>query len=133
MEIVWESSTREAYGSGLLTLHVWCDIRSMPEEQQAPLSPIITAAFVSSLTSAYSSKTIRNYLYGIRAWHIFHRVKWEMNEPEMESLLKATKKATPESSKQKTRKDCPTLHNSSQLFEPTLTSVTPLKLQYMLA
>ena len=103
MEIIWESSMREAYGSGLLTFHVWCDIRSMPEEQQAPLSPIFTAAFVSSLTGAYSSKTIRNYLYGIRAWHIFHGVKWEMNEPEMEALLKATEKATPESSKRKKR------------------------------
>ena len=35
------------------------------------LSSIVTAAFVSTLTGAYSSKTIRNYLYGICIWHIF--------------------------------------------------------------
>lgn len=103
MEIVWEPSTLEGYGSGLLTYHVWCDIRAIPEEQQAPLSPIIASAFVSTLAGAYSWKTIRNYLYGIHTWHIFHGVKWEMNELEMEALLRAAEKATPESSKWKKR------------------------------
>jgi len=63
----------------------------------------VAAAFVSTLAGAYWWKMIRNYLYGIRAWHIFHGVKWEMNEPEMEALLKAAKKATPKSLKQKKR------------------------------
>lgn len=103
MGVVWEPSTLEGYGSGLLTYHVWCDLRAMPEEQRAPLSPIVAAAFVSTLAGTFSWKTIRNYLYGIRAWHIFHGVKWEMNEPEMEALLKATEKATPASSKRKKR------------------------------
>jgi hypothetical protein len=103
MELVWEPSTLESYGSGLLTYHVWCDVRVIPEEQRAPLSPIVAAAFVSTLAGAYSWKTIRNYFYGVRAWHIFHGVKWEMNEPEMEALLKAAEKATPESSKRKKR------------------------------
>ena len=100
MQNVWEPSTLEGYGSGLLTFHVRCDVRAIPEEQQAPLSPIIAAAFISMLASTYSWKTIRNYLYGIHTWHIFHGVKWEMNKPEMEALLKATEKTTPESSKQ---------------------------------
>jgi len=63
----------------------------------------VAAAFVSTLAGAYSWKTIRNYLFGVWAWHIFHGVKWEMNEPEMEALLKAAEKATPESSKRKKR------------------------------
>jgi len=33
MELVWEPSTLESYGSGLLTYHVWCDVRVIPEEQ----------------------------------------------------------------------------------------------------
>jgi len=103
MEVVWEPSTLEGYGTGLLTYHVWCDTRAMPEEQRAPLSPVVAAAFVSTLAGTFSWKTIRNYLYSIRAWQIFHGVKWEMNEPEMEALLKATEKATPESSKRKKR------------------------------
>jgi hypothetical protein len=103
MEVVWEPSTLEAYGSGLLTYHVWCDARALPEEQRAPLSPVVAAAFISTLAGTFSWKTIRNYLHGIRAWHIFHGIKWEMNEPEMEALLRAAEKATPESSKRKKR------------------------------
>ena len=103
MEAAWELSTLESYGSGLLAYYVWCDIREMPEEQRAPVSPIVAAAFVSTLAGAYAGKTIKNYLYGIRVWHIFHGVEWKMNEPEMETLLKGAEKATPTSSKCKKR------------------------------
>ena len=103
MELVWEPSTLESYGSGLLTYHIWCDVRVIPERQWALLSPIVAAVFVSTLADGYSWKTIQNYFYGICAWHIFHRVKWKMNEPEMESLLKAAERATPESLKRKKR------------------------------
>ena len=72
----------------------------------------------------------KNYLYSIHAWHIFHGVKWEMNEPEIEALLKATEKATPESSKMKKRGH-PTPRLSSEPSKPNLTSTSPSKWQYM--
>ena len=106
MEVIggsWETSTHETYGSGLLIYHVFCDNRQIPEDQRAPMSQILAASFVSTIAGAYAGKTIRNYFYGVRAWHILHGVSWSMNENEMEALLKGAEKAAPDSSKSKQR------------------------------
>ena len=103
LEGSWENSTLESYGSGLLVFHVFCDDNDIPEEQRAPTSPILAASFVATMAGAYSGKTIRNYFYGVRAWHILHGVKWEMNVPEMDGLLKGAEKVTPATSKRKQR------------------------------
>jgi len=99
----WEQSTRETYGSGLLIFHIFCDNKNIPEEQRAPLSPVLAAAFVSAIAGTYSGSAIRNYFYGVHAWHILHGVRWQMNEPEMEALLRAAEKAAPPASKRKKR------------------------------
>ncbi len=97
----WETSTRETYGSGLLVFHIFCDNKNIPEEQRAPLSPVLAAAFISTIAGTYSCSAIRNYFYGVRAWHLLHGVRWQMNEPEMEALLRAAEKAAPPASKKK--------------------------------
>jgi len=99
----WEVSTRETYGSGLLIYHVFCDDKQIPEDQHAPMSPILAASFISTIAGAYSGQTIRNYFYGVRAWHVLHGIDWKMNEPEMEALLKGAEKAAPATSKRKRR------------------------------
>jgi hypothetical protein len=103
MSQAWESSTRETYGSGLLMFHVFCDNKQISKAQHAPISHILLSAFISELAGTYSGRTIANYVYGIRAWHILHRAAWELNEPEVEALLTGASKLAPPSSKRKKR------------------------------
>lgn len=100
----WTDSTLESYGSGLLAFHVFCDMKLIPDPERAPVSPVALSAFIAAMAGSYSGKTIANYLYGVRAWHILHGVPWKLNEPEIEALLKAAEKLTPPSSKRKKRR-----------------------------
>jgi hypothetical protein len=99
----WEESTLAAYGSGLLNFHVFCDQKSIPEEERAPASPTLIGAFIASIAGTYSGSTIDNYVYGIRAWHILHGVTWHMDTAELEALLRAAEKATPQTARKKKR------------------------------
>ena len=97
----WADSTREAYGSGLLVYHVFCDTRTIPEVQHAPASSVLIAAFIASLARSHSGSAISNYLYGIRAWHTLHGARWHLNDTEMAAVLKGADKMAPASSKRK--------------------------------
>jgi hypothetical protein len=99
----WADSTRETYGSGLLAFHVFCDARGISESDRSPATQVLLSTFISAMAGAYSGKTIANYLYGVRAWHILHGSPWHLNELEMEALLKAAISVTPPSSKRKKR------------------------------
>ncbi|KAF8970300.1 DNA breaking-rejoining enzyme [Flammula alnicola] len=96
-------STRESYGTGLLIYHVFCDRKMISEQQRAPASPILIASFIATIAGAYSGKSISNYVYGVRAWHILHGTNWNVDDAEITTLLKAAEKATPASSKRKKR------------------------------
>ena len=100
----WADSTRKAYGSGLLVYHIFCDTRSIPEDQRAPASSVLIAAFIASLAGSHSGSAISNYLYSIRAWHTLHGVKWHLNDTEMAAVLKGADKMAPTSSKRKKRR-----------------------------
>jgi len=104
MSNAWAETTRESYSAGLLVFHVFCDTREIPEPQRAPVSPLLLAAFVASLAGTYSRSAIANYVYGIRAWHLLHGVVWQLNEPELETLLKGAERIAPASSKRKKRR-----------------------------
>ena len=100
----WEEDTRAAYGAGLLMWHCFCDSRATPEHERAPASQALVSAFVAHMAAAYSGKTIANYLYGIRAWHMLHSVPWQVESSEMETMLRAADKLTPNASKRKRRR-----------------------------
>lgn len=107
---------------------VFCNKKSIPEEDRAPASHILLLSFVSTLTGAYSGSTISNYLYGVRAWHILHGVPWQVEKPEMEVMLKAAEKVTPPSSRRKkqhlyTIKFITTIRQQLDLSKPLDTSV----------
>lgn len=103
LELAWAESTRESYGSGLLVFHVFCDRKTIPEDQRAPACPLLIAAFISTIAGAYAGKSINNYVFGVRAWHILHGVEWRVNALELKSLLKAAENAAPASSKRPKR------------------------------
>ncbi|KAF6763337.1 hypothetical protein DFP72DRAFT_801357 [Ephemerocybe angulata] len=95
LEKAWAEGTREVYGSGLLTFHIFCDSRGIAEQQRAPAPSIVVSAFISDLAGVYAASTIRNYVFGVRAWHVLHGLRWEMNESEIEGLLKAASTMAP--------------------------------------
>jgi len=92
-----------AYGSGLLNYHVFCDQKGIPKQERTPVSPTLVGAFVASIVGTYSGSTINNYVYGIRAWHILHSVKWQMETAKLEALLRTAEKTTPHTSRRKKR------------------------------
>jgi hypothetical protein len=99
----WAEGTAESYGSGLLSFHVFCDSKTVPEAVRAPASPSLVAGYISTFAGFLSGSTISNYVSGVRAWHILHGVPWSMNEPELEALLRAADRLTPSSSKRQAR------------------------------
>ena len=99
----WEEETRTSYGAGLLMWHCFCDSKGVPEEERAPAQQTLVSAFVAHMATAYSGKTIANYLSGVRAWHLLHSIPWALEKKEMEVMLRAAEKLTPASSKRKKR------------------------------
>ena len=63
----WEEESHVSYGSGLLMWHIFCDDKEVPEIQRAPAGQSLLSAFVAHLATAYSGKTIANYLNGVCA------------------------------------------------------------------
>ena len=45
--------------------HIFCDNKRVPEAQRAPAVQSLLSAFVAHLATAYSGKTIANYLNGV--------------------------------------------------------------------
>ena len=94
-------NTRSTYGTGLLVFHIFCDHKEIDEEHRAPVNSTVFSSFISTLAGTYGGSTIRNYVYGVRAWHIIHGAPWKVNDNEVEALLKAGSKLTPKESKRK--------------------------------
>ena len=86
MSNAWASSTRESYSAGILVYHVYCDVKSIPEELRAPTSQHIITAFVASLAGSYSGSTFSNYVHSIHAWHILHGLEWSLNPLELDAV-----------------------------------------------
>lgn len=99
----WEEDTCAAYGAGLLMWHCFCDGKGVPERSRAPATQVLLSVFVSHMASAYSGRTISNYLNGVRAWHILHSVPWALEKREMDLMLKVAEKLTPSTSRKKKR------------------------------
>ncbi|KAG1836068.1 hypothetical protein DFJ58DRAFT_670027, partial [Suillus subalutaceus] len=68
----WATSTKESYGAGLLSFHVYCNSWSITEEKQCPISQTLLLDFLSSCASSYSRSALSNYAAGLRAWHLLH-------------------------------------------------------------
>ncbi|OCH89663.1 DNA breaking-rejoining enzyme [Obba rivulosa] len=95
--------TLTGFGTGLLIWHVFCDQKGIREEQRAPAPQTLVHSFVATLTGAYSGSAITNYVYGVRAWHILHGIRWDINEDEMATILRAAEREAPPSARRKKR------------------------------
>lgn len=101
----WEEDTHVLYGAGLLMWHCFCNGQATPETERAPATQALLSTFVTHMATAYSGKTISNYLHGMRAWHLLHSIPWSIEKNKMDTMLRAVGQLTPSSSKRK--KHCP--------------------------
>jgi hypothetical protein len=99
LEEAYAPSTRSTYGTGLFAFHLFCDARNIDEKHRAPIDPGVLASFISALAGIYGGSTIRNFVYGIRAWHIIHGASWKIEENQLQALFAAGEKMAPPSSK----------------------------------
>ncbi|KAG1734170.1 hypothetical protein EDB19DRAFT_1622204, partial [Suillus lakei] len=95
----YTKATWETYGSGLLTFHIYCDRKMIPEHQRALVSNILISSFITSMAGHYSTKTIVNYVSSMCAWHILYGLTWSLNNMEVDALLKASISLAPASAK----------------------------------
>ena len=95
----WASSTWETYGTGLLAMFEFMEAIAIPATNQVPVTPTVLKAFVVTLVGEYSASTIKNYINGVRAWHIIHGLPWYNQDIELEALCKATCTLAPATSK----------------------------------
>ena len=76
-------------------------MKEIEEEHRAPINQIVLSSFTSALAGTYGGQTIKNYVYGIRAWHIIHRTAWKVNNNEVEALFREGDKMAPKDSRKK--------------------------------
>lgn len=88
MSVAWAPRTLETYGAGLLLYHCICDSRGVPDDARAPASNDLLTAFIAELAGAYSASAIQNYISGVRAWHLLHRLPWHIDATEQSLLLR---------------------------------------------
>ncbi|KAG1729858.1 uncharacterized protein EDB91DRAFT_1252900 [Suillus paluster] len=62
----WASSTREAFGSGILVFHVYYDSKAIEDTLRAPASTKLISAFISDLAVIVSSVATGGITYAIR-------------------------------------------------------------------
>jgi hypothetical protein len=83
--------------------HVFCDTRTIPDEQRCPASPLLIVTFISSCAGSYSGSALANYVFGIRAWHILHGQPWSMDDTQVKAALNGAATLAPPSSKRPKR------------------------------
>ena len=102
----YSDSTKATYGTGLLVFHVFCDQKGVEEAQRAPCGQNLLSAFISTLIGDYSAQAVENYTYGLRAWHIIHRISWKINPAELRTLFASAAKNQPPKSKKAPKLPC---------------------------
>jgi hypothetical protein len=102
----YSDSTKATYGTGLLVFHVFCDKKGVEESQRTPCEQTLLAGFISTLIGDYSAQAIKNYTYGLRAWHIIHRIPWRVNQAELQTLFASAKKNQPPKSEKAQKPPC---------------------------
>ncbi|KAJ7602978.1 hypothetical protein DFH06DRAFT_1276165 [Mycena polygramma] len=87
-----EPETRETYGAGLLRFGQFCDRKLISESAHMPADRYLLAAFVADAIGSSSGKSIRNWLCGLRLWHMFNDAAWHGDEGWLPALKKSADK-----------------------------------------
>lgn len=106
--------------------HIFCDSRGIPEAQRAPAGTTLMSSFLATAAGSYSGSALKNYFYGVRAWHIIHGARWDMDQDVMDVMLKAVKALSPASSKRAPRP--PFLVESLEAIRAQLDPSVPVRI-----
>ena len=87
INVSWAKGTRDTYGAGLLVYHIFCDSHHISEEDRSPASLILIIVFISSCAGSYAGRTLANYVFAVQAWHILHRLAWNMDDSQVKAAL----------------------------------------------
>ncbi|KAJ6499667.1 hypothetical protein C8R47DRAFT_971319, partial [Mycena vitilis] len=85
--------TRECYGAGLLRWHQFCDREGIAEHMRLPADYMHLSAFYSSHIGTGAGKSLRNWMSGLRLWHLYNDAPWHGDESWLPSLKKAGDRA----------------------------------------
>ena len=102
----YSNSTKAMYGTGILVFHVFCDRKGINKTQRAPCEQTPLSNFISTLIGNYLAQAIKNYTYSLQAWHIIHRIPWNVNNAELQTLFTSTAKNQPLKSTKAQRPPC---------------------------
>ncbi|KZV78242.1 hypothetical protein EXIGLDRAFT_53573 [Exidia glandulosa HHB12029] len=87
--------TMETYGTGLLLFHVSCDVFNVPEHLRAPVARNTLAVFIADLVGRYSEAAVKNAVSAVHAWHTLHRHSWNIDDAEVDALIRAAAREAP--------------------------------------
>ena len=80
------------------------------------------------LMGSLLSKAIRNYIYGVRAWHTLYGLPWILHKEQIATMLKGAAKLTPPAVKQDQRK--PVTVQMMTLIKAKLNQTDPFDLAF---
>jgi hypothetical protein len=96
-------STLSTYGAGLLAFHVFCDKRGIEDSQRTPCSTDLITAWISTMAGTYAGASVKNYVAAVRAWFIVHGVEWEIQQDQLDTILRGAEKLQPATVRRKQR------------------------------
>lgn len=88
-------STLPTYGTGVRNFVAWCGGIGLQEQLVFPAPEHILTSYACALAGSVAKSTARNYLAGVRAWHLVHGAGWNTS-PRLEMALKAIGVLAPE-------------------------------------
>ncbi|KAF6744752.1 hypothetical protein DFP72DRAFT_974732, partial [Ephemerocybe angulata] len=105
LEQTWNSTTLSTYGSGLGTFHAWCNkqVPPVPDSRCCAVNTPLILDFIACCAGMYSGSTVKNYVYGVKAWHTCHALSWKVDEVHLSSALSAVERLAPPTSKKPKR------------------------------
>lgn len=98
----WGDGTLKSYNSGVVKLHRFAKVKGVSKEELLPISSILVKRFVvwaskkdvevAKDDESVKSSTLKAYIAGIKAWHMFHDQPYPHEvDNAVKTLLKATK------------------------------------------
>ncbi|PSS31945.1 hypothetical protein PHLCEN_2v2272 [Hermanssonia centrifuga] len=75
------------------------------------------------MAGCYAASSVSNYYAAVRAWHIIHRLKWDMEVTQVSKLIEAARRLAPPSSKAEPREPY-TVDILSKVFEHLSSTVS---------
>jgi hypothetical protein len=93
----WSDSTLRVYNDGIAAFSRWCNRSGIPIKDRLPTHEALLCNFIADHAGLISGSTLRNYLSGLKALHIFHNLSFNYSE-RVRYMLKAASNLTPASS-----------------------------------